>query len=188
MRKSVVFNHVTLDGYFVDSNSSMAWAKANTQDPEWNAFVVQNASGEGPLLFGRITYELMSSYWPTPLALEQYRALAERMNNLPKFVFSRTLSAASWNNTKLVHGDLATEIRRMKEEPGDGMAILGSGTLVSQLAQARLIDEYQFVVNPIVLGTGGTMFDGLKDKLSLKLTKSRTFQNGNVFLSYEQAA
>ncbi len=188
MRKLVVFNHVTLDGYFVDSNSSMAWAKANTQDPEWNAFVVQNASGEGPLLFGRITYELMSSYWPTPLALEQYRALAERMNNLSKVVFSRTLSAASWNNTRLVHGDLATEIRRMKEEPGDGMAILGSGTLVSQLVQARLIDEYQFVVNPIVLGTGRTMFDGLKDKLSLKLTKSRTFQNGNVFLSYEQAA
>ena len=110
------------------------------------------------------------------------------MNNLPKVVFSRTLDKASWNNTKLVKGDLAAEIRKMKKEPGEDMAILGSGSIVSQLAQEGVIDEYQVVVNPVVLGKGRTMFDGIKEKLTLKLTKTRTFGNGNVLLTYAPAA
>jgi dihydrofolate reductase len=186
MRKLVVFNHVTLDGYFVDMNGDMSWAHKN--DAEWKAFAEGNAKGDGPLLFGRITYELMASYWPTPLASKNDPVLAERMNNLPKVVFSRTLDKASWNNTKLVKGDMAAEIRKMKKEPGEGMAILGSGSIVSQLAQEGLIDEYQIVVNPIVLGKGRTLFDGLRKKLTLKLTKTRAFGNGNVFLRYEPLA
>jgi dihydrofolate reductase len=87
-----------------------------------------------------------------------------------------------------VKGDMAAEVRRMKQEPGEGMAILGSGTIVSQLTSERLIDEYQVVVTPVVLGEGRTMFDGVKEKLNLKLTKTRAFGNGNVFLCYEQAA
>jgi dihydrofolate reductase len=94
MPKLSVFNHVSLDGYFVDQNGSMMWAKGGLQDPEWNEFVAQNAGGEGTLVFGRVTYELMSSYWPTPLAAQHDPALAERMNQLPKVVFSRTLSQA----------------------------------------------------------------------------------------------
>ncbi len=188
MRKLVVFNHVSLDGYFVDVNGGMSWAKAGTKDAEWNAFVAENAGGGGPLLFGRITYELMTRYWPTPLAMEHDPVVAERMNNLPKVVFSRTLDKASWNNTKLVKGDMVAEVRRMKKEPGEGMAILGSGSIVSQLAPEGLIDEYQVVVNPVVLGKGRTMFDGVKEKLNLKLTKTRAFGNGNVFLCYEPAA
>jgi dihydrofolate reductase len=186
MRKLVVFNHVTLDGYFVDMNGDMSWAHKN--DAEWKTFAEGNAKGDGPLLFGRITYELMASYWPTPLASKNDPVLAERMNNLPKVVFSRTLDKASWNNTKLVKGDMAAEIRKMKKEPGEGMAILGSGSIVSQLAQEGLIDEYQIVVNPIVLGKGRTLFDGLRKKLTLKLTKTRAFGNGNVFLRYEPLA
>jgi dihydrofolate reductase len=186
MRKLVVFNHVTLDGYFVDMNGDMSWAHKN--DAEWKTFAEGNAKGDGPLLFGRITYELMASYWPTPLASKNDPVLAERMNNLPKVVFSRTLDKASWNNTKLVKGDMAAEIRKMKKEPGEGMAILGSGSMVSQLAQEGLIDEYQIVVNPIVLGKGRTLFDGLRKKLTLKLTKTRAFGNGNVFLRYEPLA
>ena len=185
MRKLIVFNHVSLDGYFVDSNGDMSWAKADHQDAEWNAFVAGNASGGGVLVFGRITYELMASFWPTPFAIENMPAIAEGMNHMPKVVFSRTLDQASWNNTKLVKGDLAAEIRKMKKESGEGMTILGSGSIVSQLAQEALIDEYQIVVNPIVLGAGRTMFDGVKEKLSLKLTKSRAFGNGNVLLCYE---
>ena len=111
--------------------------------------------------------------------------VAERMNNREKIVFSRTLEKAAWNNTKLVKGDLAAEVRKMKNEAGQGMAILGSGSIVSQLAQAGLIDEYQIVVNPVVLGTGRTMFEGVKEKLKLKLASSRVFGNGNVLLSYE---
>jgi dihydrofolate reductase len=185
MRQLVVFNHVSLDGYFVDGNGSMSWAKADHKDEEWNAFVAGNARGGGMLVFGRTTYELMAGFWPTPFAMESMPNVAEGMNSMPKVVFSRTLDKASWNNTKLLKGDLASEIRRIKKEPGEGMAILGSGSIVSQLAPEGLIDEYQVVVNPVVLGKGRTMFDGVKEKLNLKLTKTRAFGNGNVLLCYE---
>jgi len=188
MRKLIVFNHVSLDGYFTDANGDMTFAQNATLDPEWDAFVAGNASGGGTFVFGRVTYELMASFWPTPLAAENMPDVAERMNNLPKVVFSRTLEEASWNNTKLVKSDLTGEIRRMKQEEGDGMVIFGSGTIIAQLAQEGLIDEYQVVVDPIALGNGRTMFDGMKEKLPLKLTKTRTFGNGNVLLCYEPRA
>ena len=188
MRKLIVFNHVSLDGYFVDANGDMSWAKADHNDPEWGAFVGENASGEDPLLFGRVTYELMTRYWPTPMASKNDPALDERMNKLPKVVFSRTLDKATWNNTRLVRSDLVSEVRRMKQEPGQGMVILGSGSIVSQLAPHRLIDEYQVVMNPVILGKGRTMFDGVEEKLGLKLTNSRSFRNGNVYLCYQAIA
>ena len=188
MRRLSVFNHVSLDGFFVDANGDMSWAKAGADDAEWNKFVAENAGGESMLLFGRITYEMMVSFWPSPMAAEMMPEVAQRMNNLPKIVFSRTMNKAAWNNTKLVKSDLASEVRKMKKESGPDMVILGSGSIVSQLAQEGLIDEYQIVVNPLALGRGRTMFDGVKKKLSLKLTKSRTFGNGNVFLCYEPLA
>lgn len=184
-RKLVVFNQVTLDGYFAGPNGDLSWA--HKDDPEWNAFVAENATAGGVLVFGRVTYEMMASFWPTPQAIKSYPAVAEGMNNLPKVVFSRTLNKVSWNNTKLVKGDLAAAIRKMKSEPGKQMTILGSGSIVSQLAQAGLIDEYQIVLNPVVLGRGRTMFDGIQKKLTLKRTKTRTFDNGNVLQCYEPA-
>src|SRR6266536_5381369 len=96
MRKLVVFNHVTVDGYFVDKNGDMSWAKADHQDAEWSAFVAGNASGGGVLVFGRVTYELMAGFWPTPFAIESMPVVAAGMNNMPKVVFSRTLDHASW--------------------------------------------------------------------------------------------
>jgi dihydrofolate reductase len=183
MAKIVVFNSVTLDGYFTDKNGDMSWA--HKSDPEWDEFVSQNASGEGALLFGRITYELMASYWPTPQAMETDPAVAEGMNKLPKIVFSRTLNSVSWKNTKLVKADLAGEVRKMKQQFKDDITILGSGTIVSQLTQERLIDEYDIVLLPIILGSGRTMFEGVKDRPALKLTKTRSFKNGNVLLCYE---
>ena len=186
MRSLIVFNHVSLDGYFVDKKADMRWA--HKQDPEWNEFVAGNARGGGVLLFGRVTYEMMASYWPTPMAAQNSPGVAEHMNNLQKVVFSRTLDKASWNNTKLVKGDLATEVRKMKQEPGEGLVIMGSGTIVSQLTQEGLIDEFQIVACPIVIGSGRTLFEGVKEKLNLKLTKSRTFGNGNVYTCYEPAS
>jgi dihydrofolate reductase len=185
MRNLIVFNHVSLDGYFVDKKGDMRWA--HKQDPEWNEFVAGNARGGGVLLFGRVTYEMMASYWPTPMAAQNSPAVAEHMNNLQKVVFSRTLDKASWNNTKLLKGDLATEVRKMKQESGQGLVIMGSGTIVSQLAQEGLIDEFQIVVCPIVIGSGRTLFEGVTEKLNLKLTKSRTFGNGNVYTCYQPA-
>lgn len=187
MPRLIVFNSVTLDGYFTDKNGDMSWAH-QSNDPEWNEFVEGNASGGGVLVFGRVTYEMMKSFWPTPAALQQFPVVAERMNSLPKVVFSRTLNQAEWKNTRLMKGDLAAEIRKLKEGPGEDMAIMGSGSIVSQLAQEGLIDEFQLVLNPIVLGQGRTMFDGIKEKLRMKLTKTRTFGNGNVLLCYEPAA
>ena len=186
MRQLVVFNQVTLDGYFAGPKGDLSWS--HKDDAEWNSFVAENATTGGVLVFGRVTYEMMAGYWPTPQAIKSYPVVAEGMNNLPKVVFSQTLGKASWNNTKLVKGDLAAAIRTMKNEPGTQMTILGSGSIVSQLAQAGLIDEYQMVVNPVVLGEGRTMFEGIKEKVTLKRTKTRPFDNGSVLLCYAPVA
>jgi dihydrofolate reductase len=114
-------------------------------------------------------------------------AVAEGMNRMPKVVFSRTLKDASWQNTRLVKGDMVSEVRRMKKEPGPDMVILGSGSVVSQLADAGLIDELQIVVNPIVLGKGRTLFQTVTRRIPMKRTSVRSFGNGNVVLSYEAA-
>jgi dihydrofolate reductase len=183
MRKLVVFDSVSLDGFFADARGDMSWA--HQQDSEWGEFVSGNAKGESVLVFGRVTYDLMASYWPTAQALQTNRAVAERMNALEKIVFSRTLREASWPNTRLIKGDVGGEIRKLKQEPGPDMVIMGSGSLVSQLTAARLIDEYQVVLCPIVLGRGRTLFAGVEEKVSLTLKKTRPFRNGNVVLWYE---
>ena len=186
MRKLIVFNLVTVDGYIADGKGDMSWA--HKSDPEWNEFVSGNASGGGTLVFGRVTYDLMVRYWPTPLALENNRVVAEGMNRLPKVVFSRTMDHASWSNTTLVKGNIEEAVRKMKREPGTDLVILGSGSIVTQLGQAGLIDEYQMVISPIALGEGKTMFQGMEKRLPLKLVKTRVFGNGNVLLCYEPAA
>ena len=185
MRKLVVFNHVSLDGYFVDGAGGMAFAHRAERDAEFDAFSARNASGGGALLFGRVTYQMMAGFWQTPAARESEPIVAERMNGLPKYVFSRTLARADWSNTTLLQGDLAGEVRRLKSAAGPGIAILGSGDLVAQLSRARLIDEYQLVVNPIALGKGRTLFEGLPEPLALRLASSHAFKNGRVLLTYE---
>ena len=181
----MVFDQVTLDGYFASADGDMSWA--HKSDPEWNEFVAGNASGGGRLVFGRVTYEMMVSYWPTPQAARDNPVVAKQMNAMPKIVFSKTLDKASWSNTTLIEDDPATAMRTLKKEPGENMVILGSGSIVSQLTQAGLVDEYQIIVNPLVLGKGKTLFATVKDRVGLKLTKTRAFQNGNVLLCYAPA-
>lgn len=185
MRKLSVFDHVSLDGFFVDAKGDMSWA--HKQDDEWNAFTSGNATGEGELLFGRVTYQMMAAFWPTPAAAEMLPDVAAGMNAMRKYVVSRTLSTVTWQNTTLIKDDLATAIRTLKQEPGPDLLILGSGSIVSQLTRARLIDEYQIVLNPVVLGLGRTLFDSVAAPLPLQLTKTRTFANGNVVLWYQPA-
>jgi dihydrofolate reductase len=186
MRRVVAFEHVSLDGFFVDALGDMSWA--HKRDAEWNAFTGSNAGGNGALLFGRKTYEMMASFWPSPMAMQTAQKVAEGMNNLGKFVFSRTLESVSWKNTTLVKGDLATSVREMKQESGPDMVILGSGSIVSQLSAKGLIDEFQIIVNPLVLGAGRTLFEGVQDRIPLRLLKTRAFSNGNVILYYAPAA
>jgi len=183
MRRLTAFEQVSLDGFFVDAKGDMSWA--HKQDPEWNEFAAGNAKGGGTLLFGRVTYEMMASFWPTEAARQRMPEVAEGMNTLPKVVFSRTLSETPWKNTRLVKGDMVAEVRKMKREPGPDMVILGSGTVVSQLTEAALIDELQVVVNPIVLGRGRTLFETVKKSVPLKRVDTRLFGNGNVVLSYQ---
>jgi dihydrofolate reductase len=185
MPKLIVFNSISLDGFFTDANGDMSWAHRN--DPEFNAFIAENAEGGGRLLFGRKTYELMKSYWPTPAAMKDNPVVAEQMNDLPKVVFSRTMNEASWKNTALVKGNIAAEVRKMKNDSGLDMVIMGSGTIISQLAPEGLIDEYQIVLHPLVLGKGRTMFEDVKDRLSLNLHKTRPFRSGVVVLYYTAA-
>ncbi len=188
MRKLSAFTQVSLDGYFSGPDDDISWAHKSNDDKEWNEFVSNNASGGGALMFGRITYDLMASYWPTPMAAKNMPVVAEHMNKLPKIVFSKKMKQAAWSNTTLVKGDIIAAVRKMKKESGPDIVILGSGTIVAQLTQAGLIDAYQIVVNPVVLGEGRTAFEGIKDIAELKLTKTRTFGNGNVLLCYESAA
>src|SRR5436189_2587892 len=152
MRKLSSFIQVTLDGYFAGPNGALDWAHKNADDAEWNSFVAENAKGGGALVFGRKTYEMMASYWPTPTAAQNMPAVAERMNAMPKFVFSRTMDKAAWSNTTLINTDVAAEMPKLKKAAGPDMAILGSGSIVARLAEHKLIDEFQIVVNPIVLG------------------------------------
>ena len=188
MRPLIVFNSISLDGFFTDAKGDMSWAHAGAADPEWAAFVAGNAQGGDTLLFGRVTYEMMAAWWPTPAAKQAMPVVAGRMNAMRKVVASRTLRAPEWNNTSVLEGDLVAAVRALKEAPGGGIAIFGSGSLVPPLAQAGLIDEFQFVVTPWALGGGRTMFAGLPQRLRLELVRSRVFGNGNVFLGYRPVA
>jgi dihydrofolate reductase len=187
MRRLLVFENISLDGYFADANNDMSFAKRDAEDPEFDAFVAQNASGEGILVFGRVTYEMMAGFWPSPAAAQMMPDVAQGMNARTKIVFSKTLREASWSNSMLVRNDAVEYIQKLKQEPGPDLAVLGSGQIVTQLAQAGLVDEYQFVIVPVVLGSGRTLFENVTQPLSLRLTHTRSFRNGNLFVSYEGA-
>ncbi|AFY00025.1 dihydrofolate reductase family protein [Bdellovibrio bacteriovorus] len=184
MRTITVFNSVSMDGYFADKNSDMSWAHNQEQDDEFTAFVAGNAKGGGALLFGRKTFEMMASFWPTSAAKEAMPEIAEGMNRMKKYVVSRSLNEVTWENSELIKGDLISEIKKLKKQNGPDIAILGSGNLVAQLAEANLVDEYSVVVLPLILGSGRSQFDGLKSRRDLKLVECRSFKNGNVFLRY----
>jgi len=179
-----MFNSVSLDGYFTDASNDMSWAHAVGDDAEFQKFVAGNAKGESALVFGRVTYEMMAGFWPTPMAAQAMPDVAAGMNRAVKYVFSRNLKKADWANTTVLHGDPIAEIARLKRADGPGLTVLGSGSIVKQLAAAGLIDDYQLMVCPVILGSGRTLFGGIPGRPDLKLANSRTFKNGKVFLHY----
>jgi dihydrofolate reductase len=184
MRNLIVFNLVTLDGFFAGMDGDISW---HNVDDEFQELANQASNSGNTLLFGRVTYQLMASYWPTPEAIRTDPVVAAGMNKAEKVVFSRTLDRVDWKNTRLAKGDMLDEVRRLKQGAGQDLTILGSGSLVAQLAPAGLIDEYQMLLNPLVLGKGKTMFEGVKDRLAFKLSKTRVFRNGNLLLTYQPA-
>ena len=186
MRTLHVFESVSLDGYFRKPDGDISWTHEGSADPEFQAFVADNASGGGELLLGRTTFEMMRAFWPTPMAAQQMPAVARRMNEMTKYVVSHSLGEPGWQNTRVLRS--IDDVRALKAQPGPSITVLGSGTLVAQLAEADLVDSYQLVVLPVVLGAGRTVFDGTHKQIGLALTSTRAFRNGRVVMSYERAA
>ncbi len=184
MRKLFVFNMVTLDGFFEGPNQDISW---HNVDAEFNEFAEEQLATIGIIVFGRVTYEGMASFWPTPFAIENDPVIAARMNAFPKIVISRTLDRADWNNTRLIKDNVAEEITRLKQQPGNDLAIFGSANLAASLMQMGLLDEFRIMVNPVVLGKGTPLFQDVSQPLKLTLIKARTFDSGNVLLYYQPA-
>jgi dihydrofolate reductase len=178
MRKVILFNLITLDGFFEGPGADISW---HAVDDEFNEFAVEQLQSAGGLIFGRVTYHLMESYWPTA---EDDPEVAKLMNNMPKYVFSRTLETASWTNTELLKGEATVEIRRLKEQPGKDLFIFGSADFASSLIQHGLIDEYRIILNPVVIGEGTPLFKNIHQHMRFKLLRTRAFRNGNVLLYY----
>lgn len=181
MAKLGMFNLITLDGFFKGSKNDISWHNFGEDEQK----ISDELSNQGStLLFGRVTYEMMFGYWASPEAIKNDPVTARGMNQARKIVFSKTLSSAEWQNTTLIRGDLLSEVRRLKEHERKNMTILGSGQIVAQLAEANLIDEYMFLLNPLAIGEGTSLFQGLSHQLKLKLNSARTMKSGNVLLSY----
>lgn len=181
MRRVLLFMLTSLNGYYERGPWGLDW---HNVDDEFNRFAIEQLETVDTLLFGRATYEGMASYWPTEAAATDSPAITEKMNALPKIVFSRTLEQADWQNTRLVRGDAADEVARLKAQPGKDLIVFGSSDLAASLAARNLIDEYRIMVNPIALPEGKPLFRGLNGDLHLRLLGARTFGNGNVLLSY----
>ncbi len=181
MRKVVLFMLVSVDGYFEGPNHDITW---HNVDAEFNDFAIEQIDQMDTLLFGRVTYELMASYWPTAAAKSDDPIVAKKMNTTPKIVFSKTLERADWENTRLSK-DAGETIRQLKGQPGRDMAIFGSNNLVVSLAQEGLVDEFRIMVNPVAIGAGTSLFAGIKEKLDLKLVDTKNFKNGNVLIYYQ---
>jgi dihydrofolate reductase len=181
MRKVILFMLVSLDGFFEGPDHALDW---HNVDADFNAFSHAQLDSAGILLFGRGTYQLMAGFWPTEAAVRDDPVTAEAMNRLPKIVFSRTLTDATWHNTRLVKENIVEEIQRLKTEPGKDLFVFGSSNLAITLIQNGLIDEFRILVNPLVLGKGTSLFEGIHEQLNLELIGTKTFRSGNVLLFY----
>jgi dihydrofolate reductase len=188
MRRLIVSNLMSLDGFASGPKGELDWfvhpgfVKA-TEYGDYARGVIRSVDS---ILLGRLTYEEFASYWPT--AKDNDPVITERINNLPKFVFSKTLEKVSWGDwgtAKLVKDDAAKTVSKMKQEQGRDMVIYGSATLVSALMKAGLVDEIQLTVHPIVLGKGRPEFKDLNERYPLKLIDVKRFDSAAVNLIYQ---
>lgn len=183
-----MFNRVSVDGFFAGPNGEIDWFIADHElDRALHEMRQPNAALPDMVLLGRVTYQLFESVWPKvaadPEAPREARAIADELNQMTKVVFSKTLKEVTWENTRLVKGNVAEEVSRLKQEKGSDILIFGSGTIVRQLTAEGLIDEYLFAVTPVILGIGKPLFKDVK-KSNLKLLETRSFKSGNVLLRY----
>lgn len=187
MRKIIVSNLMTLDSLVAGTNGEIDWFITGDDFFEDATDLFNRVD---TMLFGRVTYEGMLSFWTTSDALAADPVIAEWMNTKPKVVFSRTLAKAEWgkwDNARLVKGEIGEAVTKLKQESGKDIVIYGSSTIVSQLTQLGLIDEYWLFINPLILGGGKPEFSGITRKVNLKLTGTKAYQSGLVRLMYEPA-
>ncbi len=185
MRKIVVFNLISLDGYFAGEDGNIDW---HNVDSEFNDFAVEHTADFGTLIFGHTTYKMFEEFWPQaindPKLSPEDHKIGQIINDVEKIVFSKTLDKVTWKNVKLFHDIDPEEVKKWKEQDGKPMAIFGSGTIVQAFTKLGLIDEYRLMVNPIILGKGKPMFQNV-DQLKLTLLNTKVFGNGNILLTYE---
>ncbi len=183
MRKVVVLNRISVDGFFAGPNGEIDWF---VHDPEVDKAAHEMMSPD-TLLLGRITYQMFESYWPhvakDPNASSGARKLAKELDEMTKVVFSKSMDAVSWMNTRLVKEDVTREVRELIAGTGPDITIFGSGTIIQQLGRERLIDEYLIVVSPIILGKGKPLFKDF-ESTGLRLIEAKNFGSGNVLLHY----
>ncbi len=182
MRKLTLFNFITLNGYYKGADNDISWHRHDAEGAEFSA---NNMKSGNMLLFGRTTYEMMASWWPTPMAAEAFPVVAKGMNSAEKIVFSNTIEEPKWNNTTVMNGDIAGKIRQMKQQPGPDMTILGSGSIGSLFLSEGLIDEVQLMIDPVVLSSGTAVFNNIKHSLNLEFTDHKVFKSGTILLFYK---
>jgi len=184
MRRLIVSESVSLDGVFEGpvQGPFEKFARAGWTEPYINEehmqYVGEAMSGGEAIMLGRVTYAYFEASWSP-----QSGPMADAMNNLTKYVVSKSLKQAGWRNSTLINGNVVEEIRKLKQQPGKDIAILGSGGLIRSLMAHGLIDEYSLLVFPVVVGAGKRLF-GDQPQTALKLTHSRTFRSGVVLLTY----
>lgn len=186
MRKVIVSEFITLDGVIQDPGGGDKSKYGGWSFPFWNDEAEKYKHKElfesDTLLLGRVTYEGFAEAWPT---MTDESGFADRMNSIPKYVVSTTLDKAEWNNSKLIKENVAEEVSRLKNEPGQNILVSGSGQLISTLQQHGLVDEYRLMIHPVVVGGGKRLFDNTIDKNVLKLKGTKTFDTGVTVLEYE---
>ncbi|SHK22573.1 Dihydrofolate reductase [Bradyrhizobium lablabi] len=180
MAKLIMWNLMTLDGLIEGENRDLSW-HLDVWGEELERLSIEQLKSAGGLMFGRVTYELMANYWPNATG-----EVADLMNALPKYVFSRTLTKSNWNNTQLFGTDVPGTVSKLKRESTKEIFLFGSADLAASLIPHRLIDEFRIAVNPIVLGGGAPLFKP-GERVRLKLLDSRSHSTGIVILRYEPA-
>ena len=181
MPNLIMWNLMTLDGYLAGPNRDIGWLE-DFWGEKMEQLSLEQGRSAGALLFGRVTYELMASHWPSAKG-----EIADFMNALPKIVVSRTLEKAEWNNTRLIRDDVVEEIKKLKREPGKDIYVFGSAALAATLIAHELIDEFRIAIAPLLLGSGSPLFESMPERSKLKLVETRPFDAGVVFLRYELA-
>lgn len=184
MRKLTVYNFLTLNGFFKGPNEETDW---HTHGEEEAKYSEESLSHDNILLFGRKTYNMMAGFWPTPQAKEMFPKVAAGMNQAEKIVFSTSPFEPTWENTQVISGDVVAKIRDLKKSSSKDMTILGSGAIISLFTDHGLIDEYQFMIDPVAIPDGTPIFKNIKQKLDLRLTGSKVFESGVVLLHYQRA-